>query len=280
MDKLTLHTADKTESNYAALAVLFPNAVTETITGYEQDESGSDIISKPIIERAIDADVLTQEINARVVSGKEERYQFAWSDKRKSVRLDNAPISATLRSCCEESVDLDNTENLYIESDNLDVLKLLQETHLNRVKMIYIDPPYNTGNDFVYADDFTDDFTEDAGEFLARDGQYDEDGYRMVKNLDSNGRFHTDWLNVIYPRLRLARDLLRDDGVIFISCGENEYGNMKKILNEIFGSDNCITDCVWKNRNNAAKEKHFGYTTKNMSKSQYTGENTDTISSR
>ena len=229
MDKLNLHSPDLTERNYAALSALFPNAVTETI-----DESGTVI-------RAIDADLLAQEINTHVVSGKEERYQFTWPDKKKSVLLANAPIAATLRPCREESVDFYNTENLYIEGDNLDVLKLLRETYLNRVKMIYIDPPYNTGNDFIYEDDFA----EDTSEFLTRDGQYDEDGNRMVRNLDSNGRFHTDWLNMIYPRLRIARDLLADDGVIFISVDDNEVENLKKICNEVFGEVNFIACIVW-----------------------------------
>ena len=230
-DKLPLRTPDLTERNYATLAALFPNAVTESI-----DESG-------VIVRAVDADVLRQEINTHVVSGKEERYQFTWPDKKKAVLLANAPIAATLRPCREESVDFDSTENLYIEGDNLDVLKLLRETYLNRVKMIYIDPPYNTGNDFVYQDDFA----EDAGEFLARDSQYDEDGNRMVRNLDSNGRFHTDWLNMIYPRLRVARDLLTDDGVVFISVDDNEVENLKKICNEIFGEENFITQISYIN---------------------------------
>ncbi|GHV42702.1 hypothetical protein FACS1894187_25080 [Synergistales bacterium] len=228
-DKLPLHTPNKTEANFAALAALFPNAVTETI-----DKNGS-------VTRAIDADILAQEISTRVVSGKEERYQFTWPDKKKSVLLANAPIAATLRPCREESVNFDNTENLYIEGDNLDVLKLLQETYLNRVKMIYIDPPYNTGNDFIYEDDFA----EDAGEFLSRDGQYDEDGNRLVRNLDSNGRFHTDWLNMIYPRLRLARDLLRDDGIIFISIDDNEVAQLRKICDDVFGESNFMAQMIW-----------------------------------
>jgi adenine-specific DNA-methyltransferase len=239
MDKLTMRTDDKTTDNFNKLSALFPNAVTETITGYEQDDNGNDILSKPIIERAIDADVLTQEINSRVVSGKEERYQFTWPDKRKSVLAANAPIAATLRPCRKESVDFDTTENLYIEGDNLDVLKLLQETYLNRVKMIYIDPPYNTGKDFVYADKWL----VSSDEWLEKSGDYDEDGNRMVKNLDSNGRFHTDWLNMIYPRLRLARDLLKDDGVIFISIDFNEFENMVKICNEVFGRTN-FRNCI------------------------------------
>jgi len=229
MNKLPLRTPDLTERNFAALAALFPNAVTESI-----DENG-------VVVRAIDADVLRQEINTQVVSGKEERYQFTWPDKKKAVLLANAPIAATLRPGREESVDFDNTENLYIEGDNLDVLKLLRETYLNRVKMIYIDPPYNTGNDFIYEDDFS----EDASEFLARDYQYDEDGNRMVRNLDSNGRFHTDWLNMIYPRLRVARDLLTDDGIVFISCDEVEHSRLRLVMDEIYGQNNLIADLVW-----------------------------------
>ena len=224
MDKLKMHTPNVADGNFAALAELFPNAVTETI-----DENGA-------VVRAIDADVLAQEINSRVVIGKEERYQFTWPDKRKSILLANAPIAATLRPCREESVDFDNTENLYIEGDNLDVLKLLRETYLNRVKMIYIDPPYNTGNDFVYEDDFA----EDTGDFLRRDGQYDEQGNRLTTNLDSNGRFHTDWLNMMYPRLRVARDLLSDDGIIFISIDENEINNLRKSCDEVFGKEQFI----------------------------------------
>jgi adenine-specific DNA-methyltransferase len=244
MNKLSMHTPDLTERNFAALAALFPNAVTETV-----DENGA-------VVRAIDADVLAQEINTHVTSGKEERYQFTWPDKKKSVLLANAPIAATLRPCREESVNFDTTENLYIEGDNLDVLKLLRETYLNRVKMIYIDPPYNTGNDFIYEDDFA----EETGEFLARDGQYDEDGNRMVKNLDSNGRFHTDWLNMIYPRLRVARDLLRDDGIIFISVDDAEVENMKKLCNEIFGEINFVACLVYdKNRKNDAKYFSIGH---------------------
>jgi adenine-specific DNA-methyltransferase len=229
MDKLKMQTPDLTERNFAALVELFPNAATETI-----DENG-------VVVRAIDKDVLTQEINVRVVEGKEERYQFIWPDKKKSVLLGNAPIAATLRPCREESVNFDTTENLYVEGDNLDVLKLLRETYLNRVKMIYIDPPYNTGNDFVY----DDDFAEDAAGFLVRDGQYDEGGNRMVKNLDRNGRFHTDWLNMIYPRLRLARDFITDDGVILLSCDDNEVQNARKLLDEIFGEVNFVTQFVW-----------------------------------
>ncbi|MGI6449088.1 MAG: site-specific DNA-methyltransferase [Desulfitobacteriia bacterium] len=228
MEKLKMHTLDKTKDNFEKLAALFPNAVTETIVEGE-------------VVRAIDADVLQQEISAIVVEGADERYQFTWPDKKKSILLANSPIAAALRPCREESVDFDNTENLYIEGDNLDVLKLMLETYLGKVKMIYIDPPYNTGNDFIY----NDDFIEDVGEFLNRDGQYDEEGNRLVKNLDSNGRFHTDWLNMIYPRLRLARDLLSDDGIIFISIDDNEVENLKKICNEVFGGGNFINQVTW-----------------------------------
>lgn len=224
-----MHTKSLADEKFAALAKLFPNAVTETM-----DENGS-------VVRAIDKDVLAQEINTRVVEGREERYQFTWPDKKKSKLLANAPVIASLRPCREESVDFDNTENLYIEGDNLDVLKLLRENYLNSVKMIYIDPPYNTGNDFVYEDDFS----EERESFLSRDGQYDEQGNRMEKNLNSNGRFHTDWLNMIYPRLWVAKDLLSEDGVIFISIDDNEVENLKKICNEVFGERNFIAQLVW-----------------------------------
>lgn len=217
-----MQTANKADENFKKLAAMFPNAVTEAI-----DENGE-------VVRAIDKDVLMQEISCKVVDGNEERYQFTWPDKKKSVLLANAPINKTLRPCREESDDFDNTENLYIEGDNLEVLKLLQETYLGKIKMIYIDPPYNTGNDFVYEDDFA----QSTDEYLENSGQFDEEGNRLVKNLDSNGRFHTDWLNMIYPRLKLAKDLLTDDGVIFISIDDNERENIKKICDEIFGADN------------------------------------------
>ena len=229
MDKLRMQTANKANENFQKLAALFPNAVTETI-----DENGE-------VVRAIDKDVLMQEISCTVVDGKEERYQFTWPDKKKSVLLANAPISKTLRPCREESVDFDTTENLYIEGDNLEVLKLLQETYLGKIKMIYIDPPYNTGNDFVYEDDFA----QSTEEYLANSGQFDEEGNRLVKNLDSNGRFHTDWLNMIYPRLKLAKDLLSDDGVIFISIDDNEQENLKKCCDEVFGGQNFVAQLVW-----------------------------------
>ena len=226
MDKLKMHTPNKADENFEKLAALFPNAVTETI----------DPVTGEVV-RAIDKDVLMQEINTTVVDGKEERYQFTWPDKKKSILLANSPISKTLRHCREESVDFDNTENLYIEGDNLDVLKLLQETYLGKIKMIYIDPPYNTGNDFVY----NDDFAENADEYLDRSGQFDEEGNRLVQNTESNGRFHTDWLNMIYPRLKLAKNLLSEDGVVFISIGQDEIQNIINISNEIFGEENHIS---------------------------------------
>lgn len=235
MDKMKMRTVNKANENFKKLAAMFPNAVTETM-----DENGE-------VVRAIDKDVLMQEISCKVVDGNEERYQFTWPDKKKSVILANAPINKTLRPCREESVDFDNTENLYIEGDNLEVLKLLQETYLSKVKMIYIDPPYNTGNDFVYADDFA----KSTDEYLENSGQFDDEGNRLVKNLDSNGRFHTDWLNMIYPRLKLAKDLLADDGTIFISIDDNEYENLKKCCDEIFGNDNYINNISLKTKASA-----------------------------
>lgn len=241
MDKLKMQTANKADENFKRLAEMFPNAVTETI-----DENGE-------VVRAIDKDVLMQEISCKVVDGNEERYQFTWPDKKKSVLLANAPINKALRPCREESVDFDNTENLYIEGDNLEVLKLLQETYLGKIKMIYIDPPYNTGNDFVYEDDFA----QSTDEYLANSGQFDEDGNRLVKNLDSNGRFHTDWLNMIYPRLKLAKDLLTDDGVIFISIDDNEVENLLKCCGEVFGDCNFVAQIPWRKRT-AKSDVPFG----------------------
>ena len=227
MDKLRMETKDMANENFKKLQELFPNAVTETIVDGE-------------VVRAIDKDVLQQEISCAVVDGPQERYQFTWPDKRNAVRLASEPINKTLRPCREESVDFDNTENLYIEGDNLDVLKLLQETYLGKVKMIYIDPPYNTGHDFVYNDSFdmsADDYKDISGEF-------DEENNRLVQNTNSNGRFHTDWLNMLYPRLKVAKNLLSDDGVIFISIDDNEVENLKKICDEIFG-DNNVETLIW-----------------------------------
>ena len=247
MDKLKMHSKDKTQENFEILQRLFPNAVTETITGYDED-------GKAIVERAIDKDVLQQEINAAVVEGKDERYQFTWPDKKRAIVSANAPINKTLRPCREESVDFDNTENLYIEGDNLEVLKLLQETYLGKIKMIYIDPPYNTGHDFVY----NDKFSVSADEWDEMSGELDEYGNRLTQNTESNGRFHTDWLNMIYPRLKLARDLLTDDGVIFISIDDAEFYNLRCICNEIFGEKNFITTVIWrKNYSPKGTAKHF-----------------------
>ena len=229
MDKMKMQTNDLADENFKKLKELFPNAVTETT-----DENGE-------VVRAIDSDVLRQEINTSVVDGPEERYQFTWPGKRESIRLAAAPIAASLRPCREESVNFDTTENVYIEGDNLDVLKLLRETYLGRVKMIYIDPPYNTGNDFIYEDDFAGD----TDEFLLRDNQYDNQGNRLVQNTESNGRFHTDWLNMIYPRLRVARDLMAEDGMVFISIGEHEISNLKKVCIDIFGEQNYIETYIW-----------------------------------
>ena len=235
MENLKMHTPDLADKNFKKLAALFPNAVTET-----KDENGN-------VVRAIDTDVLRQEISATVVEGPQERYQFTWPDKKKSVVLANQPIAKTLRLNREKSVGKDgtpgniDTENIYIEGDNLDALKLLQETYLGKVKMIYIDPPYNTGNDFIYEDDFS----QNADEYLGNSGQFDEEGNKLVQNTESNGRFHTDWLNMLYPRLRFAKDLLSDDGVIFISIDDNEQENLKKICDELFGSNNFITQIAW-----------------------------------
>lgn len=260
MDKLRMQTANKADENFRKLAAMFPNAVTETI-----DENGE-------VVRAIDKDVLMQEINTKVVDGKEERYQFTWPDKKKSVLLANAPINKTLRPvredetvptgadsegkpyCSSGSVNFDTTENLYIEGDNLEVLKLLQETYLGKIKMIYIDPPYNTGNDFVYEDDFA----QSTDEYLANSGQFDEDGNRMVQNTESNGRFHTDWLNMIYPRLKLAKDLLTDDGMVLISIDDCEQDNLRRLCDEVFGRRNFVDTLIWKKRyGGGAKEKYF-----------------------
>lgn len=228
-----MHTADMAERNVELLGQMFPNCLTETINADGK------------LVRAIDFDKLRQELACEVVEGAEERYQFTWPDKRAAIRLANAPTNKTLRPCREESVDFDNTENLYIEGDNLEVLKLLRENYLGKVKMIYIDPPYNTGNDFVY----NDDFAQGKAEFEAQSGLFDEEGRRMadpmVQNTESNGRFHTDWLNMIYPRLKVAKDLLSDDGVIFISIDDNEVENLKKICNEVFGERNFVGQWNW-----------------------------------
>lgn len=232
MEKLNLTTPDIATENIEKLGLLFPNCLTEkSIDGK--------------IFKAIDFDILRQEVAHFVVEGPEQRYQFTWPDKRAAIRLANTPTSKTLRPCRAESVDFDTTQNLYIEGDNLDVLKLLRENYLGKVKMIYIDPPYNTGNDFVYNDDFAQGKTD----FEQRSGLFDEEGNQtidpMQRNTEANGRFHTDWLNMIYPRLKVARDLLSDDGVIFISIDDNEIENLKKVGNEIFGESNFVGQWNW-----------------------------------
>lgn len=230
MDKLRMQSSNGVEDNITKIAQLFPDCVTETV----DERSGQP-------KHLIDFEKLKQNLSDSVMSERAERYQFTWPDKSKAILLANSPINATLRPCREDSVDFDNTQNLYIEGDNLDVLKCLKETYLHKVKMIYIDPPYNTGNDFVYEDDFA----QSSEEYLANSGQFDEQGNRMFTNAESNGRFHTDWLNMIYPRLKVARDLLTDDGVIFISIDDNEAKNLKNISDEIFGERNFLAQIVW-----------------------------------
>lgn len=228
-----MQSSNGVEDNITKIAQLFPDCVTETV----DERSGQP-------KHLIDFEKLKQNLSDSVISERAERYQFTWPDKSKAILLANSPINATLRPCREDSVDFDNTQNLYIEGDNLDVLKCLKETYLHKVKMIYIDPPYNTGNDFVYEDDFA----QSSEEYLANSGQFDEQGNRMFTNAESNGRFHTDWLNMIYPRLKVARDLLTDDGVIFISIDDNEEKNLRNICDEIFGAENRIETIVWKNK--------------------------------
>ena len=248
MDKLKMHSLDGVERNIELIGKLFPNAITEVMRDGK-------------VEHAIDFDVLRQELSDSIVEGREERDQFTWPDKKKAMLAANAPITATLRPVAADSVGKDGTpggfdsENLYIEGDNLEVLKLLQETYLGKIKMIYIDPPYNTGNDFVYEDDFA----QSTEEYLAGSGQFDEDGNRMVQNTESNGRFHTDWLNMIYPRLRISKDLLADNGVILVSINAYESENMKKICDEIFGANNFVCRFGWE-----TKKAAQGMTTANM----------------
>ena len=238
MEKLNMQTTDVVDENIKRIGELFPNCLTEV-----KDENG-----RPQV--AIDFDQLRQELSKNIVEGPEERYQFTWPDKRNAIRLANAPTTDTLRPCREESVDFDNTQNLYIEGDNLQVLKLLRENYLGKVKMIYIDPPYNTGNDFVY----NDNFDQDKQEYVHNSGQYDEQGNQLVTNTESNGRFHTDWLNMIYPRLKVAKDLLSEDGVIFISIDDNEIENLRKACDEILGTQNFVGQFIWRGgRRNLAK---------------------------
>ena len=243
MDTLKMHSLDGVQRNIELIGKLFPNAITEV------KRNGK-------VEHAIDFDVLRQELSDSIVEGREERYQFTWPDKKKAMLAANAPITATLRPVVTDSVGKDGTpggfdsENLYIEGDNLEVLKLLQETYLGKVKMIYIDPPYNTGNDFVY----NDDFSVECGEWRVKSGDYDESGNRMVTNTESNGRFHTDWLNMIYPRLKLAKDLLADDGAVFISIDDNEVKNLMAMCDEVFGTSNFLATFVWQKKYGPAND--------------------------
>ncbi|MBO4599047.1 MAG: site-specific DNA-methyltransferase [Bacteroidaceae bacterium] len=242
MDKLKMQTTNVVDENIKRIGEMFPNCLTERLNAEGRPEI------------AIDFDQLRQELSKDIVEGQEERYMFTWPDKRNAIRLANAPTTDTLRPCREESVNFDTTQNLYIEGDNLQVLKLLRENYLGKVKMIYIDPPYNTGNDFVY----NDDFSQSAGEYMHNSGQEDEEGNRLVANTESNGRFHTDWLNMIYPRLKVAKDLLSEDGVIFISIDDNEEENLRKICNEIYGEHNFLADIIWKHTQQSKNDElHF-----------------------
>ncbi len=261
-----MQTADGVQDNISRIAELFPECITEV-----KNQRGG-------VKHSVDFDKLRQLLSSDIVEGNEERYQFTWPDKRKAILAANAPINATLRPCPEESVNFDTTQNLYIEGDNLDVLKCLKETYLHKVKMIYIDPPYNTGNDFVYEDDFA----ESAAEYLANSGQFDEQGNRLVTNTESNGRFHTDWLNMIYPRLKVARDLLTEDGVIFISIDDNEVENLKKVCNEIFGEQNFVGNIIWQSRTSISNDdeistnhNHTIIFSKNREKLSFGGDDID-----
>lgn len=242
VEKLQMHSPDLTQRNIDAIAEFFPMVVTEAV-----DSCGNPV-------RAIDFDALRQELSDHVVEGPQERYQLDWPGKRAAAFAANAPIAKTLRPVREESVDFDTTTNLFIEGDNLDALKLLQESYLGKIKLIYIDPPYNTGNDFVYEDDFA----ESSAEYLARSGQTSETGDRLVANTDTNGRFHSDWLSMMYPRLRLARNLLASNGVIVVSIDDSEVSRLTSLCDEVFGADNHVETLVWKRRyGGGAKERHF-----------------------
>ena len=238
--KLKMHSPDLTEDNIAKIATLFPNCISES-----RDEQGR-------LKQVVDFDLLRQELSGVIVEGEQERYRLDWVGKKEAILAANAPIAKTLRPSREESVNFDTTENLFIEGDNLDALKLLQENYLSKVKMIYIDPPYNTGKDFIY----NDDFAENSTEFFARSQQFDEEGNRLIANTESNGRFHSDWLSMMYSRLKLARNLLTDDGVIFISCDDNEQANLKRLCDEVLGSHNFLANIIWEKvhtRKNSSK---------------------------
>ena len=243
MEKMKMHSKNITQEQIEKLMELFPNCVTESVAG---------AIHELPLRKTIDWDLLKQELSDHIVEGPQERYRLDWPGKREALLTANTPINKTLRPCREESVDFDTTENLFIEGDNLDALKLLQETYLGKIKMIYIDPPYNTGKDFIYKDRFA----VDTEQWKADSGDYDDEGNRLVANTESNGRFHTDWLSMMYPRLKLARNLLRDDGVIFISIDDSEFHNLKKIADEVFGESNNLGTIVWKKKTNG---NNMGY---------------------
>ena len=236
MNKLKMQTENIVDENIEFIAKKFPNAIVEA-----RDENGN-------LSRRVDFDILKQELSKEIVESDKERYQMTWPGKKQAILTANAPVAMTLRPCKEDSVDFDNTKNIYIEGDNLDVLKVLRETYLGKVKMIYIDPPYNTGNDFVY----NDDFATEINSYLEKSNQVDNQGNKMTINNESNGRFHSDWLNMIYPRLKIAKDLLSNDGIIFISIDDNEQSNLRKICDELFGAQNFITMFIWE------KTQHFG----------------------
>ena len=229
MDKLDLQTPNFTDENIEKLATLFPNCMTEA-----RDAKGN-------VTKAIDFDLLKQELSDNIVDGPRERYQINWPGKKEALISANTPINKTLRLCREESVDFDATENLYIEGDNLEALKLLQESYLGKIKMIYIDPPYNTGNDFIYEDDYTCD----KDEYEEESGQKDKVGGRLIANTETNGRFHSDWMSMILPRLKLSKNLLKEDGAVFISIDDNEVQNLKKICDEVYGEENFIAQFIW-----------------------------------
>ena len=239
MDKLKMHSPDMTQQNIEKIQALFPNCVTES-----RGANGE-------LKLAIDFDQLKQELSNSIVEGPQERYQLNWPGKREALLTANAPIAKTLRPCREESVNFDTTENLFIEGDNLDALKMLQETYLGKVKMIYIDPPYNTGNDFIYEDDYS----ENTENYFLKSNQKDIQGNRLVANKDSNGRFHSDWLSMIYSRIKLSRNLLCDDGVIFISIDDGEVANLRKLCDEVFGESNLISQICHKSRASVSNDK-------------------------
>ena len=248
MENLKMHSPNLTEGNIAKIAELFPNCITEVV----DENHGTYGIhgNNKKIKKAIDFDLLRQELSGTIVEGPQERYHLNWPGKREALLAANAPIARTLRPCREESVDFDTTQNLFIEGDNLDALKLLQETYLSKVKMIYIDPPYNTGKDFIYSDNFN----IDKAEYEQESGQRDESGGRLVANLESNGRFHSDWLSMMYSRLKLARNLLKDDGIIFISIDDGEVANLRKMCDEIFGVENFVANVVWQKKYGPAND--------------------------